>query len=190
MVKIVHFILHVFYHNKIIEKTSQIYYLTVLEVKSLKWAGKAVFLPEALAQLLSHVQLFATPWTVVHHAPLSMWFSRQEYWSGLPFPSPGDPPDPGTEPTSPALAGWYFMVWATREGPTYRILPFKLPSRKGKSVDTELGLVFFRSWGARQGWRETTASKSGVSFWERGVLFKKKVLKSTVHNFIWYYNSL
>ena len=72
MVKIVIFILHVFYQNKIIEKTSQIYYLTVLEVKSLKWAGKAVFLPEALAQLLSRVQLFATPWTVAHHAPLSM----------------------------------------------------------------------------------------------------------------------
>ena len=46
---------------------------------------------------------FATPWTVVHQAPLSMGFSRQEYWSGLPFPSPGDLPDPGIEPRSPAL---------------------------------------------------------------------------------------
>ena len=44
-----------------------------------------------------------TPWTVAHQAPLSMGFSRQEYWSGLPFPSPGDLPDPGTEPGSPAL---------------------------------------------------------------------------------------
>ena len=52
---------------------------------------------------LSHVQLFATPWTVAHQAPLSMGFSRQEYWSGLPFPSPGDLPDPGIEPRSPAL---------------------------------------------------------------------------------------
>ena len=52
---------------------------------------------------LSHVQLFATPWTVVHKAPLSLGFSRQEYWSGLPFPSPGDLPDPGIELGSPAL---------------------------------------------------------------------------------------
>ena len=49
---------------------------------------------------LSHVQLFATPWTVAHQAPLSLEFSRQEYWSGLPFPSPGDLPDPGIEPGS------------------------------------------------------------------------------------------
>ena len=52
---------------------------------------------------LSCVQLFATPWTVAYQAPLSMGFSRQEYWSGLPFPSPGDLPDPGIEPRSPAL---------------------------------------------------------------------------------------
>ena len=44
-----------------------------------------------------------TPWTVTHHVPLSMGFSRQEYWSGLPFPPPGDLPDPGIEPGSPAL---------------------------------------------------------------------------------------
>ena len=44
-----------------------------------------------------------TPWTVAHQDPLSMGFSRQEYWSGLPFPSPGDLPNPGTEPGSPSL---------------------------------------------------------------------------------------
>ena len=54
-------------------------------------------------KLLSRVQLFATPWTVAHQAPLSMGFSRQEYWSGLLFPSPGDLPKPGIEPGSPAL---------------------------------------------------------------------------------------
>ena len=54
-------------------------------------------------KLLSRVQLFATPWSVAYQAPLSMGFSRQEYWSGLPFPSPGDLPDPGIEPGSPAL---------------------------------------------------------------------------------------
>ena len=55
------------------------------------------------AQLLSSVQLFATPWTVAREALLSMEFSRREYWSGLPFPSPGDLLDPGIKPGSPAL---------------------------------------------------------------------------------------
>ena len=54
-------------------------------------------------ELLSHVQLFGIPWTVACQPPLSMGFSRQEYWSGLPFPPPGDLPDPGIEPESPAL---------------------------------------------------------------------------------------
>ena len=52
---------------------------------------------------LSCVRLFVTLWTVAYQAPPSMGFSRQEYWSGLPFPSPGDLPDPGIEPRSPAL---------------------------------------------------------------------------------------
>ena len=52
---------------------------------------------------LSRVRLFVTPWTVAHQAVLSMGFSRQEYWSGLPFPSPGHLPDPGIKPKSPTL---------------------------------------------------------------------------------------
>ena len=52
---------------------------------------------------LSRVQLFVTPWTIAHQAALSMGFSRQEYWSGLPFPSPGDLPNPGIEPGSLTL---------------------------------------------------------------------------------------
>ena len=54
-------------------------------------------------KLLSHVRLFATPWTVACQAPLPMEFSRPEYWSGLPFPSPGDLPNLRVEPRSPAL---------------------------------------------------------------------------------------
>ena len=54
------------------------------------------------AQLLSHVQFFATPWTVAHQAPLSMGFSRREYWSGLPFPLGIFPTIPGIKPESPA----------------------------------------------------------------------------------------
>ena len=50
---------------------------------------------------LSHVQLFVAPWTIDYQVPPSMGFSRQEYWSGLPFPSPGDLPKPGIEPGSP-----------------------------------------------------------------------------------------
>ena len=52
---------------------------------------------------LSRVRLFVTPWTVAHQAPPSLGFSRQEYWSGLPLPSPGNLPDPGIEPRSPTL---------------------------------------------------------------------------------------
>ena len=66
----------------------------------------------------SCVQLFVTLWAVARQAPLSMGFSRQEYWSGLPFPPPGDLPDPGAEPTSlmsPALAGRFFTTSATWE---------------------------------------------------------------------------
>ena len=58
----------------------------------------------------SRVWLFETAWTVAHQAPLSMGFSRQEYWSGLPFPSPGDLPKPGIELESPALAGGFFTI--------------------------------------------------------------------------------
>ena len=57
---------------------------------------------------LSHAPLLATSWTLASQAPLFMAFSRQEYWSGLPFPSPGHLPDPKIEPESPTLAGGFF----------------------------------------------------------------------------------
>ena len=66
-------------------------------------------------QMLSRVQLFVTLWTAAHQGPLSMGFSRQEYWSGLPCPAPGDLPDPGinpVSPTSPALLGGIFTTSA------------------------------------------------------------------------------
>ena len=59
---------------------------------------------------ISQVWLSATPWTVAHQAPLSMGFTRQEYWSRLPFPSSGNLPDPGIEPASPSLAGRFFTT--------------------------------------------------------------------------------
>ena len=58
----------------------------------------------------SHAGLFAIPWPVAHQAPVSMVFPRQEYWSGLPFPTPRDLPDPGIELVSPALAAKFFTT--------------------------------------------------------------------------------
>ena len=67
--------------------------------KTLLWI-RVTIVRVLCAQSLCWVQLFVTPWTVALQAPLSMGFSRQESWSGLPFPPPGDLPDPGTEPVS------------------------------------------------------------------------------------------
>ena len=69
---------------------------------------------------LSRVRLFATPWSVAYQTPPSMGFSRQVYWSGLPFPSPGDLPDPGIEPRSPA-----FQADALNSDPPGKPIPKK-----------------------------------------------------------------
>ena len=63
----------------------------------------------------SGLTLFVTPWMAARQAPLSMGFPRQEYWSGLPFLSPGDLPNPGIQPLYPALVGRFFYYWAPRE---------------------------------------------------------------------------
>ena len=65
--------------------------------------------------MLSHVWLFSTTWTVIHKAPLSMGFLRQEYWSGLPFPFPGDLLDPGIRSNPHLHCRWILYHWATRE---------------------------------------------------------------------------
>ena len=77
------------------------------------------------AQIFSHVQVFATPCTVAPQAPLSIGFSRQEYWSGVPIPPLGNLPNPGTEPSSfmfPALAGGFFTTGATWEALLFKIV--------------------------------------------------------------------
>ena len=66
------------------------------------------------------------PWTIAYQAPLSMGFSRQEYWNGLPFPSPGDLPDPGIEPRS-CIAGRWFTTWAMREATMLQRFPLISP---------------------------------------------------------------
>ena len=65
--------------------------------------------------MLSRFQLFVTPWTVAYQTPLSMEFSRQEYWSGLPFPTPEDLPNPWIELISPALGGGFFTTIPPRK---------------------------------------------------------------------------
>ena len=71
----------------------------------ISWFGKfyCCWKVKVKVKSLSHVQLFSTPWTVAHQAPPSMGFSKQEYWSELPLPSPGDLPDPGIEPRCPTF---------------------------------------------------------------------------------------
>ena len=75
--------------------------------------------PQSASQLVRHVLLFASPWTVACQAPLSMWSSKKEYWSGLPFPPPRYLYDPGMNlhlpPVSPALVGRFFSIWTTSE---------------------------------------------------------------------------
>ena len=71
---------------------------------------------------LSRVRLFTTLWTVAHEAPPSMGFSRQEYWSGLPFPSPGDLRNPGIKPTSPALQA-EALTSEPAGKPSYAVVP-------------------------------------------------------------------
>ena len=113
------------------------------------------------AQLLSHIWLFWTPWTAAFQASLSMEFSRQEYWSRLPFPTPGDLPDLGIEPMSPAppgaigrilyqcatwdprktrmilffhyVLGRFFTVWATRQVPVFHCTSTKSSIKTQKS---------------------------------------------------------
>ena len=84
----------------------------------------------------SHVLLFVNLWTVALQAPLPMRFSRQEYWSGLPCPPPGDLPNPGIEPTSlmsPALAGRFFTTHTTLEA---LICNISLPPKKSPCPDS------------------------------------------------------
>ena len=80
------------------------------------------------AQLLSLSDPSTTPWTLANHTPLSMGFLRQEYWSGLPFPSPEDFPNPGFEPMSSAMAGGFFTTELPGT-PIHRVWKIHLISR-------------------------------------------------------------
>ena len=77
-------------------------------------------MPTVVVQSLSQVRIFVSPWTTPHQSSLPMGFPRREYWSGLPFPSPGDLPRPGINLTSLALAGGFFTTEPPRK-------PFVMP---------------------------------------------------------------
>ena len=90
-------------HTTSLTETLMYTFLAVLFLLTCNAAGMS-------AWVLSGIWLFVAPWTVARQAPLSMGFSRKEYWSGLPWPPPGDLPGPGIEPGSPAWAGRFFTA--------------------------------------------------------------------------------
>ena len=105
--------------------------------------------------VLSHVRLFAAPWTVACQAPLSREFSRQQYWSGLPFPTPGDHPNPGNEPASPAspaLAGGFYHC-ATWEAPRPTQVPPKSPCAKQEYFEELLIMKEYKQIGNLEGYK-------------------------------------
>ena len=120
-------------------------------------------------KLLSHVRLFATAWTVAYQAPPSVGFSRQEYWSGLPFLSPGDLPNPGIEPGSPTLQT--------------DALPSELPGKLKMKVTSP----------SRVTWRPTRPSRTNTQkrcpFHYRGLECKSRKSRNTWSNRqIWPWN--
>ena len=107
----------------------------------------------------SRVRLFGTPWTVAHQTPLSVGFFRQEYWSGLPCPPPGDVSDPGIKPTSlmsPALASRFFTSSATWEAP-YEIT-------RGVTFRDRKQVVVAVGWGAERAGASCLMGR--VTVWE------------------------
>ena len=99
-----------------------------------------------VVESLSQDWVFVTPWTIACHAPLSVKFPRQEYWSGLPLPSLGDLPEPGIKIASPTLTGRFFTTdWATREAQDipYNLLKVLLPSDRAV---TRAQSVSHRGW--------------------------------------------
>ena len=91
-----------FFYEWLVSNYKYLWELNYLNWQLVQWT-KILWKPYHMFISLSCVWVFATPWTAAHQGSLSMGFSRQEYWSGLPFPSPGDPPNPRMEPGSPVL---------------------------------------------------------------------------------------
>ena len=104
---------------------------------------------ESCACILSHVRLFATLWTVTHQAPLSLGFSRQEYWSGLPCPPAGNLPSSGIEPVSlrsPALTGGFFTIGFTWESEEARKRRLSGDPRLGRENVSSFSVLLLWQW--------------------------------------------
>ena len=124
------------------------YYWSVFLLRSRQKKSLCMYLCSCV---FSHVQLFVTPWAVAHQVPLSMEFSRQEYWSRLPFPSPGDCPDPGIKPESHmSCIGWRILYQLSHQKSPIHILSFM---KKGIwswwvwEISFSTGLSEKASWG-------------------------------------------
>ena len=115
-------------------------------------------------RLLSHVQLFATPWTVAYQASPSMGFSRKECWSGLPFPSPGDLPDPRNQTRVSHIAGRRFYHMNHQGSPLIKILP--------TDIQIRCTLDYFP-------WRESYNFNKKKWFNSQPVLYKYDAITST-----------
>ena len=119
--------------------------------------------------MLSHAWLFVTLWTVSHQAPLAMGFSRQEYWSWLPWPPTGDLPNPGIRPTSlmsSALADGFFTTSATWEAPNIHLVLIKIPVAQMVKNLPACGIPEFHPWGGkiwRREWQPTLVFLPGES---------------------------
>ena len=127
------------------------------------------------------------PMDCCRQAPLSMEFSRQVYWSGLPFPSPGDLPHSGTEDRSPALAGEFFTIWATREALAFSYLLLIYPKVLRAGLCHMGGLCNRALWetGIREDWNGPDASEKTCLLqkmikkaWSRKTLFQSQTFFS------------
>ena len=117
---------------------------------------------------LSHVRLFVTPWTVAYQAPPSMGFSRQDYWSGLPFPSSGDLPDPGIEPGSPAFQA-DALTSEPPGKPKWHCEPSeKVTWRKGEHVDICKSYIWLEI-DAQNIWKLIAATNYLTKKWEMDI---------------------
>ena len=137
-------------------------------------------------KLLSHVRLFATPWTVAYQTPPSMGFSRQKYWSELPFPSPEDLPNPGIEPGSPALQT--DTLPSEPPGKPFSSVPIQMLGKmtnicshrklKDAILDRELKVTLMMCY---KGSRVFFISKM-LSFWTHQYFFTCNLLQGTQSN--------
>ena len=136
--------------------------------------------------ILSHVQLSVTLWTVANQTPLSTEFSRQEHWSGFPFPTPGDLPNPGIKPASPAMAGRFFILEPPGK-PKCSIISFVSLSSAPWTESKRFPFLFFSAAKEKQISKQTTTTKTYLWMWYLTLLNKcKSKDNSPVHSEVFF----